>query len=158
MDTQHIYAVLNKSIKLDHRHTNNTKPSSFRSFVSNTASICIYLCSQCLRSTFKTPAVLFSGYRKDVFFFLIQICKSLQRVCTTGGRLSVWFSSLKNYDKIFFECFVALVSSGPFRTLFFWLISCQLVTYLIYLKGKLVSQARPFLFLQQRQSHIGYEY
>ena len=67
-------------------------------------------------------------------------------------------SSLKTYDNIFFECFIALASSGPFLTLFSRLISCQLVPVLIYRKDRLVSQTRPFLFLWQCRSHIGYKY
>ena len=67
-------------------------------------------------------------------------------------------SSLKTDDDIFFECFVASAYSGPFQTLFSRPISCQLVTFLYYVKDRLVSQARPFLFPWQCQSHIGYEY
>ena len=56
-----------------------------------------------------------------------------------------------------FPLFVGVfyVSSGPFWTLFSRLISCQLVPFLIYRKDMLVSQARPFLFLRQHQSHLG---
>ena len=84
----------------------------------------------------------------------------MAEVCTATDTVLV-LSSLKTYN-IFFECFVGSTSSGPFQTMFSRLISCQLVPptcdVFIFLKDRLVSQARPFPFLQQRQSHIGYEY
>ena len=49
-------------------------------------------------------------------------------------------SSLWTYDDIFFECFVASVSSGPFHTLISRLISCQLVLWCFDLSKSLASQ------------------
>ena len=77
----------------------------------------------------------------------------MAEVCTATDTVLV-LSSLKTYN-IFFECFVGSTSSGPFQTMFSRLISCQLVPptcdVFIFLKDRLVSQARPFPFLQQRQ-------
>ena len=68
-------------------------------------------------------------------------------------------SSLETCDDIFLECFIASASSGQFQTSFSRLISCQLVSFLIYPKERLVSQVRPFPFLQlQCWSHIGFKY
>lgn len=67
---------------------------------------------------------------------------------------TVWGASIsKTCSDIFIECFFALVSFGPFQAL--GLISFQLVTFL---KDRLVSQARPFLFPWQRWLHVRYKY
>ena len=47
--------------------------------------------------------------------------------------------SVKIYD-IFFECFVALASSGHCQTFFSRLISCQPLPFFIYLKDRFVLQ------------------
>ena len=54
--------------------------------------------------------------------------KSSKSLHTNQWKAVIILSSLITYD-IFFECFIASVSSGSFRTLFSRLLSCQLVTY-----------------------------
>ena len=84
--------------------------------------------------------------------------KSLMSLHSNQWKGVLVLSSPKTYDDIFFDCFIASASSGPFQTLFSRLISYQLVISLIYPKDRLVSQARPFWFPWQHWSHIGYEY
>ena len=105
-------------------------------------------------------------------FLLIQICNGLRslyvvdepwRKSSKSLHSNRWkavlvLSSLETCDDIFLECFIASASSGQFQTSFSRLISCQLVSFFIYPKERLVSQVRPFPFLQQCRSHIVCEY
>ena len=94
-------------------------------------------------------------YKKDNLL-LIQICNS-QRGLYLVNELAPWWkswkvvlvwSSLKTYDDIFFECFIASASSEPFQTLFSRPISCQLATFYLFIwkTGIKSQEPDPFRF------------
>ena len=152
-------------------HANFHPHNNFLMVVTWQLGMDIHLHSQCLMATFKywlwsscsiqslvvpTERVVFCWYGSarvwgacTLWMVLQPWLKSPKGLYSNKWKGVLVLSSLKTYDNIFFECFVISASSGLFQTLFSRLIPTYFRTcdFLIYLKDRLVLQARPFPFL-----------